>query len=175
MVVIIFRETKAVPARWCSGNILYSYTGGPELKFRCRQIIYYTTIETQQCCRAYTPKILKARMTIDVKCFSITLENSALVKTKNVLSNLEWVFSTFFFIKMTKEHQISKFSPLKPPFHPFRGWVLKNSFLVVTYIVIGIYTPNFTFLAPVVSALRWSSVSQSVNQSVSPFIYGRYR
>ena len=75
MVIISFRETKAVPARWRSGNTLESYSGGPELKFRCRQIIYYTTIETQPCGRAYTPKILKAPMPIDVKCFSITLVN----------------------------------------------------------------------------------------------------
>ena len=64
---------------------------------------------------------------------------------------------------MTKEHQISKLSPFIPPFHPFRGWFRKNPFLADTNIVIGTYTPNFTFLAPVVSALRWSSVSQSVS------------
>ena len=61
---------------------------------------------------------------------------------------------------MTKEHQKQCFWPFKPPFHPFRGWFLKNPFLVVTYITIGTYIPNFTFLAAVVSALRRSSVSQ---------------
>ena len=87
-------------------------------------------------------------------------------KQKNVMRNLEWSFSIFF-VKMTKEHQISKSLPFKPPFHPFRGWFRKNPFLADTYIVIGTYTPNFTFLPPVVSALRWSSVSKSV----SPYIY----
>ena len=69
-------------------------------------------------------------------------------------------FFRIFFVKMTKEHQISNFLPFKPPFHPFRGWFRINPFLVDTYILIGTYTPNFMFIAPVVSALRWSSVSQ---------------
>ena len=71
-------------------------------------------------------------------------------KQKNVLSNLEWSFFEFFFVKMTEEHQLSNFLPFKPPFHPFRGWFRKNHFLVDTYILIGTYTPNFMFLAPVV-------------------------
>ena len=74
-------------------------------------------------------------------------------------------FFRIFFVKMTKEHQISNFLPFKPPFHPFRGWFRENPFLVNTYILIGTYMPNFTFLSPVVSALRWSSVSQSVSFS----------
>ena len=79
MVIILFRETKAVPARWRSGNTLDSHSGGVELKFRCRQIIYHTTIETQsRVGRSYAPKIPKARMTIDVKCFSITLKKQRL-------------------------------------------------------------------------------------------------
>ena len=41
------------------------------------------------------------------------------------------------------------------PFHPLRRWFLKNYSLVATYIVIGTHTPNFTFLASVVLALRW--------------------
>ena len=36
MVNILFRETKAVQARWRSANTLDSYSGGPELKFWCR-------------------------------------------------------------------------------------------------------------------------------------------
>ena len=59
---------------------------------------------------------------------------------------------------------------LETPFHPSRGWFLKNPFLVVSYIMIGTYIPNFTFLAPVVSALRCSSVSQFllIRVSVTP-------
>ena len=80
-------------------------------------------------------------------------------------------FFRIFFFKMTKEHQISNFLPLKPPFHPFRGWFRENPFLVITYIVIGTYIPNFTFLAPVVSALRWSSVSQYLLLYIYIYIY----
>ena len=72
---------------------------------------------------------------------------------------------------MTKEHQISKFLPFKPPFHPFREWFMKNPFFVDTYIMIGTYTPNFTFLSPVVSALRWSSVSQFLLIYIYIYIY----
>ena len=41
------------------------------------------------------------------------------------------------------------------PFHSFREWFLKNTFLAFTYIVLGNYIPNFTFLASVVLDLRW--------------------
>ena len=72
-------------------------------------------------------------------------------------------FFRIIFVKMTKEHQISNFLPFKPHFTPLGDDFGKNPFLVDTY------TRNVMFLAPVVSALRWSSVSQSV----SPFIYVR--
>ena len=170
MVIILFRETKAVPTRWHSGNTSDSYSGGPELKFRRRQIILHNYRNTQPCCRAYTHKIPKARMTIDVKCFSKTLIKTApWLKQKNVLSNLEWVFLYLFSLKWQMSIWIYTLT-LQPPFHPFRVWVLKKSFLVVTYIVIGIYTPNFMFLAPVVSALHWY-VIQSVSLSYNIYIY----
>ena len=38
---------------------------------------------------------------------------------------------------------------LQPGFHHFKGWFLKNPFLVVKLIVIGTCIPNFTFLASV--------------------------
>ena len=71
---------------------------------------------------------------------------------------------------MTKEHQISKFLRFKPPYNAFRGWFRKNPFLVVAYVVIETYNPNSTFLASVVSALRWY-VSQSVSSSLYIYIY----
>ena len=105
-------------------------------------------------------------VTLTVVRVPITLKNSAVIKKqKNVKCNLEWYFFRIFFDKMKKEHQISNFLPFRPPFHPFRGWFRKNPFLVDTYILIGTYIPNFTFLALVVSALRWSSVSQSISIS----------
>ena len=42
----IILRNKSSATRWRSYNTLDSYSGGPELKFWCRQIIYNTTIET---------------------------------------------------------------------------------------------------------------------------------
>ena len=71
-------------------------------------------------------------------------------------------------INLHSKFHVSSFSSLgsalicqQPPFHPFGGWFLKNPFLVVTYIIIGTYIPNFTFLALVVQALRWFDMSVS--------------
>ena len=69
------------------------------------------------------------------------------------MSKLECVFSNFFH-QNDKRASEQCFLPFKPPFHPLRGLFMKNPFLVGSYIMIGTYISNFTFLSPVVWALR---------------------
>ena len=85
------------------------------------------------------------------------------MKTKESFGKLKMSPSSNFCVKMAKDLKKTTFVSLHRPFHPFRGWFMKNSFLAVTYIVIGPYIPNFTFLDSVVLVC----VAMSIRQSVS--------
>ena len=60
-------------------------------------------------------------VTLTVVRVQITLKKQRRDKNKRTsLTQNEFIF-LIFFVKMTKEHHLSKFLPFKPPFHPFRG------------------------------------------------------